>query len=72
MGGKKIEDLKMRLELLGEKVWDNEEKVKRCMECNFRKETELRKIKAKMKALQDKVIELGRDLAQLLLKGGAK
>lgn len=72
MGGEKIEDLKLMLGLVQEKVWDNEEKIKRCMECNLKNETEVKEIKARIKMFQDKLKKLCKNLTQLLLKGGAK
>lgn len=72
MSNKKLEDLKLMLGLLQERVWDNEEKVKRCMECNLDKEKKMREINTKIKVFQNKIEKIGKSLTKLLLKGGAK
>lgn len=67
-----IEDLNIRLELLQEKVWTNEDKIKTHLENILEQETELKRLRKLVEILQYEFSILEKDIVQLKEKGGKK
>jgi len=64
--------LNIRLELLQEKVWNNEEKIKEHFLSIVNLESNLRKLNRAFIAVQDQIADLKKHLIQLKEKGGKK
>ena len=67
-----IKDLKMRLELLQEKVWNNEEKIGQNLDCIAKHESELKRLKKLAELVQYEFATLEKDIVQMKEKGGSK
>ena len=67
-----IKDLNIRLELLQEKVWTNEDKIKTHMESILEQESELMRLRKLVEILQHEFSILEKDIVQLNEKGGKK
>ena len=67
-----IKELKIRLELLQEKVWTNEDKIKTHLESILEQETELMRLRKLVEILQHEFSILEKDIVQLKEKGGKK
>ena len=64
--------LMMKIELLQEKVWNNEEKIKENFVSIVNLESNLRKLNRALIAVQDRFADLKKHLFQLKEKGGKK
>ena len=67
-----IKELKIRLELLQEKVWTNEDKIKTHLASILEQETELMRLRKLVEILQHEFSILEKDIVQLKEKGGKK
>ena len=67
-----IKDLKIRLELLQEKVWTNEDKIKTHLESILEQESELKRLRKLVEILQYEFSILEKDIVQLNKNGGKK
>ena len=67
-----IKALNIRLELLQEKVWTNEDKIKTHLESILEQETELMRLRKLVEILQHEFSILEKDIVQLNEKGGKK
>ena len=67
-----IKELNIRLELLQEKVWTNEDKIKTHLESILEQETELMRLRKLVEILQHEFSILEKDIVKLNEKGGKK
>ncbi len=70
MPNNEYNDLKIRLDLLQETVWNNEEKISRNLESHANLETEFVRLKAIVEVLQYKFIVLVKDIDEIKRERG--
>jgi predicted RNase H-like nuclease (RuvC/YqgF family) len=68
MPDKKIEDLKIRIDLLQDKIWANEDKIKRHIEYIASQVSKLKKLDLKIKQNKQKLEALEKKISKI--KGG--